>query len=327
MRILVAGGAGYIGSRLCPELLKLGHEVDVVDLFWFGCHLPIPQAHAFGVLANFRDEVGLRKANVFDLKAEDLYDYDQVIFLAGLSNDPMANFAPAQNFVYNGAAPAYLAYIAKQAGVERFIYASSCSVYGFNEKDLSTENAQIACSYPYGLSKLQGEQAVLQLADANFSVIALRQGTVSGYSPRMRFDLIVNTMFRAALKDKKIIVSNPAIWRPILGITDAVRAYDRAIRAHSEITGVYNVASFNTTVGEVAEKVRDFVGSSVEIVLSHVPDVRNYRVSITKAMGDLNMYPLDTIHSILAELAQTNSIALDSDECYNLKVLKKSIIL
>ena len=324
-RIMVAGGAGYIGSRLCPELLKLGHEVDVVDLFWFGCHLPIPQAHTFGVLANFRDEVGIRKANMFDLKAEDLLDYDQVIFLAGLSNDPMAAFAPAQNFIYNGAAPAYLAYIAKQAGVERFIYASSCSVYGFNEDNVSTENAQIACSYPYGLSKLQGEQAVLQLADANFSVIALRQGTVSGYSPRMRFDLVINSMFRAALKERKITVNNPAIWRPILGITDATRAYDKAVK--STVSGIYNVASFNTTVGKIAEQVRDFVGSSVQIVLNSIPDVRNYRVSVTKAMGDLNFYPLDTVHSILAELATTNSIALDSKECYNIDMLRESIKL
>src|SRR5579871_1619837 len=193
MKLLVAGGAGYVGCVLIPKLLDRGYKVDVVDLFWFGNHLP--------------RQVGVLNKDIFQLTAEDLKEYDQVIFLAGLSNDPMAEFSPSKNFVFNAAAPAYLCYIAKQAKVRRYIYASSCSVYGYTENELFDEDRPVASSYPYGISKLQGEQAVMQLIDDDFSVIALRKGTISGYSPRMRFDLIINTMFKCAMKDGVIRVN------------------------------------------------------------------------------------------------------------------------
>ena len=114
------------------------------------------------------------------------------IKLGGLSNDPMAEFSPAMNFIQNGALPTYLAFIAKKAGVRRFVYACSCSVYGYTVNELYDEESPVTCGYPYGISKLQGERAVLQLQDETFSTISLRQGTVCGYSPRRRFDLIVN---------------------------------------------------------------------------------------------------------------------------------------
>src|SRR5580765_4295245 len=151
MKILIAGGAGYIGSALIPRLQERGYIVDVKD--------------------------------IFDLHEDELKEYDEVIFLAGLSNDPMAEFSPAKNFVYNASSPSYLAYIAKRAGVKKFIYASSCSVYGYTVNELYDESSPAVSNYPYGISKLQGEQAVVQMADKNFSVIAFRQGTVSGYSP------------------------------------------------------------------------------------------------------------------------------------------------
>src|SRR5579864_404797 len=222
MRILVAGGAGYVGSALIPKLLERGYDVDVVDLFWFGNALPA--------------EVRIINRDLFDLQVSDLKNYDQVIFLAGLSNDPMAEFSPSKNFIFNAAAPAYLCYIAKQARVRRYIYASSCSVYGYTENELFDEDRPVSSSYPYGISKLQGEQAVMQLIDTDFSVIALRKGTVSGYSPRMRFDLIINTMFKCAMKDGVIRVNNPATWRPILSIDDAAMAYIRAVEANQSPT-------------------------------------------------------------------------------------------
>jgi len=129
MRILVAGGAGYIGSTLIPKLLERGYEVDVVDLFWFGNALPA--------------DVGIVNRDLFDLQVSDLKDYEQVIFLAGLSNDPMAEFSPSKNFIFNAAAPAYLCYIAKQAGVRRYVYASSCSVYGYTENELFDEDRPV----------------------------------------------------------------------------------------------------------------------------------------------------------------------------------------
>ena len=215
---------------------------------------------------------------------EDLEPYDQVIFLAGLSNDPMAEFSPSKNFIFNAAAPAYLAYTAKNAKVKRYIYASSCSVYGYTENELYDETRPVSSNYPYGISKLQGEQAAVQLADDDFSVIALRKGTVSGYSPRMRFDLIINTMFRNAVREHVITVNNPSIWRPILGIEDAATAYIRAVEANYKLSGIFNVASGNYTVGEVGDLIKsaveDRLNIHVNLNIKHIQDFRNYKVSM-----------------------------------------------
>src|SRR5215831_15142799 len=227
MRLLIAGGAGYLGSVVIPKLLERGYRVDVVDLFWFGNHLP--------------RQTGILNKDIFQLTVADLKPYDQVIFLAGLSNDPMAEYSPSKNFVLNAAAPAYLGYIAKIAKVKRYIYASSCSVYGYTENELYDESRAVGSSYPYGISKLQGEQAATQLVDDGFSVISLRKGTISGYSPRMRFDLIINTMFKSAMKSHVITVNNPSIWRPILSIEDAATAYIRAVEANPSISGIFNI--------------------------------------------------------------------------------------
>src|SRR5271169_4025807 len=242
MKLLIAGGAGYVGSVLIPKLLDRGYKVDVVDLFWFGNNLP-------------RD-VGILHKDIFQLGVEDLGPYDQVIFLAGLSNDPMAEYSPSKNFIFNAAAPAYLGYIAKIANVKRYVYACSCSVYGYTENELYDETRPVSSSYPYGISKLQGEQAVMQLVDDKFSVISLRKGTISGFSPRMRLDLIINTMFKTAVRDRTITVNNPSIWRPILSIEDAATAYIRAIESNQSISGIFNIASGNYTVGEVADLIK-----------------------------------------------------------------------
>jgi len=137
MKILVAGGCGYIGSALVTKLANRGYEVDVVDLLWFGNHLP--------------GEIKVIGKDIFDMSEDELKGYEQVIFLAGLSNDPMAEYSPGRNFIYNAAAPAYLCYIAKRAGVRRFIYAGSCSVYGYTVDELYDENSPTICNYPYGI--------------------------------------------------------------------------------------------------------------------------------------------------------------------------------
>jgi nucleoside-diphosphate-sugar epimerase len=292
MKILVAGGAGYIGNVLIPRLLDRGYKVDVVDLFWFGNNLP--------------RQVGILNKDIFRLSVEDLEPYDQVIFLAGLSNDPMAEFSPSKNFIFNAAAPAYLAYTAKNAKVKRYIYASSCSVYGYTENDLYDETRPVSSNYPYGISKLQGEQAATQLADENFSVIALRKGTVSGYSPRMRFDLIINTMFRHAVREHVITVNNPSIWRPILGIEDAATAYIRAVEANYKLSGIFNIASGNYTVGEVADLVKsaveDRLNTRINLNIKHIQDFRNYKVSIAKASNVLSFHPIEDVKSIVGSL-------------------------
>ena len=317
MKILIAGGAGYLGSVLIPKLLDRGYSVDVVDLFWFGNHLPT--------------EVGVIHKDIFDLTEEDLHQYEQIVFLAGLSNDPMAEYSPAQNFIFNAAAPAYLAYIAKRAKVKRYVYASSCSVYGYTENELYDETRPASSAYPYGISKLQGERAVFELQDADFSVVCLRKGTVSGYSPRMRLDLIVNTMFKTALKDGGITVNNPSIWRPILSIQDCARAYIRAIEAHYHVSGVFNVASGNYTVGEIGDLVRaaiqDQLGKHVALTIKHIQDFRNYKVSIEKAENVLSFHPEDDVRSIVANLVENMDHFRDWDNpnYYNIRAFKELV--
>ena len=205
------------------------------------------------------------KKDVFEVNEGDLKGYDQVIFIAGLSNDPMAEYSPAKNFVDNASSPSYLAYIAKRAGVKRFIHGGSCSVYGYTVNELYDETAPTISHYPYGISKLQGEFGSLRMQSDGFSVIALRQGTVSGYSPRMRLDLVVNAMFKSSIADGVITVNNPAIWRPILSVRDAAAAYIRSIETNSGISGVFNVASGNYTVGEIDDYVSDGVREYLDI--------------------------------------------------------------
>jgi len=314
MKLLIAGGAGYLGSVLIPKLLDRGYSVAVVDLFWFGNHLP--------------GEVDILHKDIFEIHAEDLEEFDQVVFLAGLSNDPMAEYSPSKNFIYNAAAPAYLAYIAKKTGLRRYVYASSCSVYGYTDNELFDESQPVSSSYPYGISKLQGEQAVMNLADDQFSVIALRKGTVSGYSPRMRLDLIVNTMFKTAICDRHIIVNNPSIWRPILSIEDAANAYIRAIEASPRISGIFNIASGNYTVGEVGDLVRAAVeeqmGFSVRLTINHLEDFRNYKVSFEKAKNVLSFHPDHNIKSIASNLIEHMDQFRDWDNplYYNILTLK-----
>jgi len=314
MKILVAGGAGYVGSVLIPRLLKRGYDVDVVELFWFGNNLP--------------RQVGIIPKDIFQLNEQDLAPYELIVFMAGLSNDPMAEFSPSKNFIFNSAAPAYLAYIAKRAGIRRFVYAGSCSVYGYTENELYDETKPAVSSYPYGISKLQGEQAVLQLQDERFSVISLRKGTVSGYSPRMRLDLIVNTMFKSALSDGAITVNNPAIWRPILSTQDAANAYICAIEAAPKTSGIFNISSGNYTVGEIADLVRKTVQEKLRLPvglrIKHLEDFRNYKVSTEKARKVLGFKALDNVEAIVADLIQNSAKFKDFENprYYNILTFK-----
>ncbi|MFH1996834.1 MAG: NAD(P)-dependent oxidoreductase [Candidatus Omnitrophota bacterium] len=315
MKILLAGGAGYIGSALGPVLKEEGYDVEVIDLLWFGNFLP--------------DGIKVIQKNLFECDENDFKKYDQVIFLAGLSNDPMAEFSPSKNFVYNGALPSYLAYKAKKAGVKRFIYASSCSVYGYTFDKLYSEDDPVTCGYPYGISKLQGERGVLQMSDKDFSVIALRQGTVCGHSPRMRMDLIVNTMFMTALRDSRLVINNPSIWRPIIDIRDTISAFKRAVQANLAINGVFNVASGNFTVGQVGDCVKSEIEAAskkkVALEIKDIQDFRNYKVSIRKAKVELGFLPQYSIKDIIDDLyAHRGSYGdFSRDEYYNIRMLKK----
>ena len=139
MNILIAGGCGYVGTQLVKTLNQRNHDVTIVDLQWFG---------------NKTNCDKVINKDIFDININYLSNFDCVIFIAGLSNDPMADFSPAKNFIYNAACPSYLAYMAKKAGVKKFIYASSCSVYGFTDDKFSTEEDLTITQHPYGISKL-----------------------------------------------------------------------------------------------------------------------------------------------------------------------------
>jgi len=309
MKILVAGGAGYVGSRLVPALLEHGHSVDVVDLLWFGNHLP--------------GGIGLYNRDVFDLTESDLEPYERVVFIAGMSSVPTCELSPGKNFILNTSAPAYLAYIAKQAHVKRFVYASTCSIYEYLTDRICVEEDPPICKHPYGISKMLGEQAVLHLQDENFSVITLRKGTVCGYSPRMRLDLIINAMYKSAVRDGMITASNPEIWRPILGIADAAQAYVKAVEADMGISGAFNIASENYTVGQIAEIMANLMG--VKLNTTTNPDKRNYKISIEKAKSILAFNPQQRVEQIVQELAANVDKFSDWDnpEYYNVKMVER----
>ena len=316
-KVLILGGAGYIGTTLAPFLSNQQIDITVVDAMWFGNYLP--------------DDIAVIEKDIFDLKPSDLKQFDAVIFLAGLSNDPMAEFSPKDNFIYNTGMPAYLAFLAKEAGVKQFIFASSCSVYGYTHNTTFTEEDIAVSNYPYGVSKLQGEQAVLALADENFNVICFRQGTVSGYSPRMRLDLAINTMFKNALSCGEITLSNPKIWRPILGLDDLCQGYLLALQHPLKNGHVINLSSFNATIGELAEVVKSFVAENynmqVSVINKQVQDYRNYKVSTEKAQQLLNYKPQQDAHAIMLDLyrAVDKYSNFDDERFYNIAMFKKKM--
>lgn len=314
-KILLLGGAGYVGCRLAPFLKKEGYSVTVFDTCWFGNNLP--------------NDIKVVKDDLMNMTVDFIKDFDCVVYLAGLSNDPMAEYSPQLDYIYNTAGVAYIALIAKQAKVKRFIFASSCSVYGFSEDALSTEKSITSAEFPYGISKILGEKAALFLADDDFSVICLRKGTISGYSPRQRFDLIINTLFMKACIDNAISIANPTIRRPILAMSDALNSYKSAIDTDLSITGIFNICSANFTLLEIGQSVvqyfKDKHNVQIQLNINNVSDNRNYHASNNKAKTILKTNFNGSIESILTELDEhfSKTSNFDDDNYYNINILKK----
>lgn len=206
-------------------------------------------------LENVPADAELIVGDVLDFDRDWLGGVEAVIHLAGLSNDPMAAYSPKLNYILNAASAAMVAQSAKECGVSRFIFASTCSVYGLNDTGEVDEDYDTKPTFPYAISKLMAERSISCLADTYFRPIVLRKGTVVGWSPRMRFDLVTNTMVKTAFTQNKIIVHNPSLWRPLLDVSDAARAYIRALDADLSVTGIFNVAGESCTIGRLADIV------------------------------------------------------------------------
>jgi len=312
MRVLVTGGAGYIGSILVPMLLERGYQVRVVDSGLFGLdHLP-PQAEVVvGDILEFREEW--------------LEGVEAVVHLAALSNDPMADFSPRLNYEVNAAGAALVAQMCRRRGISRFVMGSTCSVYGFTEQEVD-EEWEARPSYPYAISKLMAERALQCLEGDGFWPIILRKGTVIGWSPRMRYDLVANTMVKTALTEGRIVVRNPRLWRPILDVRDAAAAYIRALEAPPQVSGVFNVALGNYTVAQIAQEVAEVLserGIGVRIEHHDLPDVRNYRVSTRRAREVLGFQPSislkDSVRGMLDKIQAGVNADFDNPRYYNIE--------
>jgi nucleoside-diphosphate-sugar epimerase len=303
MRVLVTGGAGYIGSTLVPVLLQQGYEVRVVDIGLFGVsHLP--------------KEAEVIVADVVNFDETWLDGVDAVIHLAGISNDPMAEFSPVLNYTVNAAGAAILAHAAKKEGIRRFVFASTCSVYGFTDNRELAEEAAVSPSFPYAVSKLMAERALTCLTDDDFRPIILRKGTVVGWSPRMRYDLVVNTMVKTALVNGRIVVHNASLCRPLLDVRDAAAAYLKALSAQPSLTGIFNIAHDNYTIGRLAEEVAAALREcdiNVSIETQSRWDLRNYRVSLQKAQELLGFRATISMNQCVKDIVERVHFGQNAD--------------
>lgn len=284
MKVIVTGHKGYIGSVLVPMLVKEGFTVKGIDSDLFeSCSYTDAPVQVTDVRKDIRD-----------LDVEDFEGYDAVIHLAALSNDPLGNINPDLTYEINHRASVRIAKLAKQAGLSRFLFSSSCSTYGAAEgDDMLTEEAEFNPVTPYGHSKVLVEKDVALLADDKFSPVFLRNATAYGVSPRHRFDLVLNNLTAwAYTKGLVYLKSDGTPWRPIVHIEDISRAFIAALKAprervHNEAFNI-GVNAENYRIRELAEIVKETVpGCKVEYAEDAGPDKRNYRVNFTKVKEQL----------------------------------------
>ena len=278
MRILLTGSQGYIETVLSTMLLEQGFEVTGLDSdLYTNC--------TFG---NNIPDIPFINKDIRDVGKNDLVGYDAVLHLAGLSNDPLGNLDPKLTFDINYKASVNLAKSAKAAGVQRFIFSSSCSNYGAGGTKMLNERAKLNPVTPYGISKVMVEKAVAKLADENFSPVFLRNATAYGCSPRIRFDLVLNNLVAWAFTTGLVYLkSDGSPWRPIVHIEDISRAFIAVLKAEKNTihNQVFNVGTNrdNYQIKQIAQIVRDTVpGCVLKFAPGASADKRCYRVDCSK---------------------------------------------
>lgn len=287
-KVLVVGGAGYLGSILTRKLMARGYRVRVLDSFIYG-------------RKSLEDLVGHERCEIVegDLRniptcVNALEGVNAVILLAAIVGDPASKVRPTETIETNVLAAQALATAAKLQQISRFVYASTCSVYGVGD-DLLDEQSALNPVSLYARTKIASEEIIMKMADSYFAPTILRMGTLYGYSHRMRFDLVVNTMSMKSFTDRKILVYGGKQWRPLLHVEDAAEVYVRCVEADSKNVGsqIFNVGSDeqNYQIEEIAERVSTTLGGIPIHRDDTSLDARDYRVSFAKVRSVLGFTP------------------------------------
>ncbi|MFC9898351.1 NAD-dependent epimerase/dehydratase family protein [Nocardia sp. NPDC127579] len=300
MRVLVTGHQGYLGTVMVPVLRAAGHEVHGLDAGYFAdCVLGELPGDPPGLAVDLRD-----------VTVEQLRGFDAVIHLAALSNDPLGALEPSITYDINHHASVRLARLAKQAGVRRFLYASTCSVYGAGGAELVAEDAPLRPLTPYAQSKVRVEDDVAALADSGFSPVFLRNATAFGFSPRLRADIVLNNLVGYAVLTGEVkVLSDGTPWRPLVHAGDIAWAFTGCLSAPIEAIHcrAYNIGTEanNLTVAQIASAVVDAVpGSRLLITGEAGPDPRSYRVDFTAARRELGFQARWSVPAGAAQLYQ-----------------------